>query len=608
MKKLLQLGDNYHWNLEGIEFAIEERVGNPQNFIGRMREMEYLYGWTKRIQIKRGKSISFLGRRKVGKSLMLERLYNILYSEQRGLIPFFYEFSEGRRSGKEFYIDFIIRFYMQVVGYYTRDITWIRKAVRREKRIVNIETLLEKIAPLSFQNKEIILEGLEENMDMLKREQPLYEYVLAVVAVPHGFATTPGVEDKVVQMLDEFQYMNMYIDAGVVDKPCMAYMSTAESKVAPLLVTGSLIHIVAQELARYLPQRFNQNFVPKMNHEESIVMTLNYGQIYGHNITLEIATYIAYITNGIPGRIEELLDPTVDKPQINTFDDVDHALELEVGGHGTIKQDWDEYLIPAMDEMNDVNMRRIAYFLCKHEGTWYYPRELRTAMSLDIEDKKLRQELELLFKYDIIEMDGGRYGGVFDRTLKKVLMKNYADLFNLPSEAFNVYFKNDSMLDYLKERAEQLEIGLAEMRDIQKKLTKLRGEHNNLKGHYYEREVLLRLIKDIIDSDGGLVEGISVTAFTYMLNYHMETGEEIDIVLEGEQVVIMVECKNYIPDNLDRISTTMVDNFIDKATRLYQSHFADKELRLGFFSRYGFEKKMEQYLTQHGIVHKVAGN
>ncbi len=460
MPKLLQLADNYRWNLDGLEFAIAERIGDPENFIGRVEELEYLYQWTVNINKRISRGLAFLGRRKVGKSLILERLYNILYSEHKGLIPFYYEFTEGQRSGREFYIDLVIRFYMQVVGYYTHDITWIRAAVRRGKRIASIEELIEKIVPLSFENKKTVLSCLQGSLGILQQEQPLYEYVLAAVAAPDGFATTPGVEDKIVQLIDEFQYFNMYIDAGVEKKPCKAYMSTAESKVAPLLITGSLMGVVAQEIARYLPQRFQPMNVPKMKATETIAMTLNYGQLYGHTITPEIAEYITYITNGIPGRIVELLSPAVAKPTITSFDEVDVALDYEVR-EGAIKNDWFEYLVLAMDEVNDINMRRMTYFLCKNEGTLYYPSELKEAMGLDIDELKLRKELDLLYKYDIIEQHGGQYGGVFDRTLKKVLMVNYADLFNLPLAEFNAYFKNDSMLDYLKERAELLNLSLA---------------------------------------------------------------------------------------------------------------------------------------------------
>ncbi len=112
--KLLRLNKYRRWNLDGIEFAIRERVGNPENFIGRVEEPEYLYTWADNITKLISRSIAFSGRRKIGKSLILERLYNIIYSEQKGLIPFYYEFTEGTRSGMEFYHDFLTRFYIQV--------------------------------------------------------------------------------------------------------------------------------------------------------------------------------------------------------------------------------------------------------------------------------------------------------------------------------------------------------------------------------------------------------------------------------------------------------------------------------------------------------------
>ena len=600
MKQLLQRGDNYRWDLTGIEFAIKERVGMPSRFIGRVAEMEYLYGWAGRIKQELSRGLAFLGWRKVGKSLMLERLYNILYSEQRGLIPFYYEFTEGGRTGKEFYQDFVIRFYMQVVGYYTRDITWIRSAVHRDKRIAAVGQLVDKITPLTFQNKDQVLAGLTGSLNMLQREQPAYEYVLAAVAAPHGFATTPGVADRVVQMLDEFQYLNMYIDAGTKAKPCMAYMSTAESRVAPLLITGSLMGVVSEELMRWLPQRFGEVAVPKMNAAEAQAMTLNYGAAYNYPLTAEMAAYIVYITNGVPGRIVALLTPRLGKPALDSLAAVDRALQYEVA-EGVIKQDWDDYLVLAMQALNDANMRRMTYFLCKREGEWYTPAAIQAALGLDLPHAQLQLELELLYKYDIIAKQRGRYGGVFDRTLRKVLLTNYRDLFDLPVAEFDAYFKTDNMLDYLQERVTQLELSLAEARKLRDTLAQLRGAHNNLKGHYYEREVLLTLIQQLIDGHGGLVADINVTAFTATLNYHLTSGEEIDIVLAGETVVIMIECKHYARANLDRLTPTMVDDFVDKATRLHQAHFPDSELRLGFFSKYGVEAALAQYVSAQGL-------
>ncbi|ETR71415.1 MAG: hypothetical protein OMM_08138 [Candidatus Magnetoglobus multicellularis str. Araruama] len=97
-------------------------------------------------------------------------------------------------------------------------------------------------------------------------------------------------------------------------------------------------------------------------------------------------------------------------------------------------------------------------------------------------------------------------------------------------------------------------MSLKEADILKHKLSVLQGDHNNLKGHYYEREVLLNLIKSIINNQGGLTEGISVTDFSYHLCFFLETGKEMDIVLEGKEIVIMAECKNYVPENIYKIT------------------------------------------------------
>lgn len=126
MEKLLRLTANQRWDLTGIQFVIPERVSAPEDFIRRVMEMEFLYRWARMIPRGMSRSSAFLGRRKVGKGLMLERLYNIRYSEHAGIVPFYYEFREGQRDGKDFYRDFVIRFYMQLVsGFHITDFTFM---------------------------------------------------------------------------------------------------------------------------------------------------------------------------------------------------------------------------------------------------------------------------------------------------------------------------------------------------------------------------------------------------------------------------------------------------------------------------------------------------
>jgi hypothetical protein len=45
----------------------------------------------------------------------------------------------------------------------------------------------------------------------------------------------------------------------------------------------------------------------------------------------------------------------------------------------------------------------------------------------------------------------------------------------------------------------------------------------------------------------------------------------------------------------------MVAEFVEKARQLHKTRFPAKELRLGFFSKHGFEEKLEHVLEQHKI-------
>lgn len=516
MNQLLKLSHDKKWDLEGITFALEERIGNPELFTGRISEMEYLYDWSQGIKNKFSRTIAYLGRRKIGKSLMIERLYNIIYSENDGLIPFYYEFKEGKITAKDFAEGFVTKFYMQVIGYYTRDIKWIRESLE-STRNCSIKQLYDDIGPEIFKNKEIIMEKLRKLINRLGNIPTLYDYISFAIEVPHAFATTVGIEEKVVQMIDEFQYLNDQVDVQDKDIPSKAYMSTAESKVAPLLVTGSFMGVLADQLTLYTPHRFMHVFVPEMVREEAHEMILNYGKVYKHHFDDEIADYIYDMTAGVPGRIIALLSPILGKPTINNKNDVDEALQFEVT-KGTIRNDWFEYLYPAIKRYNDANLKKIIFFLCKNEGKMYYPKDIKEALGLKISEETLRQELQVLNKYDLIEKNGAAYGGVFDRTLKTVFMAEYGDLLSLPHDDFNSYFSTENRLDYIDHYLKRNKLAIEETEQLKKLVHQLRGENNHLKGHHYEYKVCVELISDMIKRESGIAVHSPLTENLSLIN------------------------------------------------------------------------------------------
>ena len=64
----------------------------------------------------------------------------------------------------------------------------------------------------------------------------------------------------------------------------------------------------------------------------------------------------------------------------------------------------------------------------------------------------------------------------------------------------------------------------------------------------------------------------------------------------------MIECKNYDPEYIHKITKKMVKEFVEKARRLAKKRFQHKKLRLAYFSKHGVEDKMKPVFDRHGIV------
>ena len=98
-----------------MKVYLEEKIGNPELFTGRKQEMRYLLEWIHHIHRKSSKSTAILSRRKTGKTAILQRLYNLTFEQNAGVIPFYYEIAEGKKWAYEFSQDFYLTFIYQYI-------------------------------------------------------------------------------------------------------------------------------------------------------------------------------------------------------------------------------------------------------------------------------------------------------------------------------------------------------------------------------------------------------------------------------------------------------------------------------------------------------------
>ncbi|MCP5107022.1 MAG: hypothetical protein GY950_26795 [bacterium] len=76
------------WYIKGMDYALEERIGNPDLFTGRKEELAYFLKWIKGIEERKSQSTALLARRKMGKTALMERLFNITFALNGHVIPF----------------------------------------------------------------------------------------------------------------------------------------------------------------------------------------------------------------------------------------------------------------------------------------------------------------------------------------------------------------------------------------------------------------------------------------------------------------------------------------------------------------------------------------
>ena len=64
---------------------MEERIGNPDLFTGRKEELAYFLKWINDIKERKSQSTAMLARRKMGKTALMERLFNITFYKDNGV-------------------------------------------------------------------------------------------------------------------------------------------------------------------------------------------------------------------------------------------------------------------------------------------------------------------------------------------------------------------------------------------------------------------------------------------------------------------------------------------------------------------------------------------
>ncbi len=183
-----------------MDYALEERIGRPDLFTGRKKELAYYLKWINDIKERKSQSTAILARRKMGKTALLERLFNITFYKNDGVIPFYYEIKEGQKWCVDFCQDFFLTFIYQYIAFKSRKTEYLTPEEKNNFQKVKAAAVKEGLPEIT---------GIIESVEYAVEHEYIDRLWETVRTAPHTVAARNN--EFIVQMIDEFQFINSMI-------------------------------------------------------------------------------------------------------------------------------------------------------------------------------------------------------------------------------------------------------------------------------------------------------------------------------------------------------------------------------------------------------------
>ena len=450
-----------------IDFALGEEIGDPELFVGRKKEMARLMKWAEGTKRRASGSMGILARRKKGKTALLQRFFNLLYTRQDPqLIPFYHRVKEERLT-KPIFAE---KFYCALLSQYFAFTTRASELVARPLPL----TALAELA----QDDPQVATDIRLMQDILENRPGLaWDYAQDA---GHRISQLNGV--RIIQILDEFQYLNKWIitsdERDKAELLCHSYMGTAESKFSPLIVAGSYIGWLAA-IFRHMTARFSQWHLESLSSEEAIAAVYAHAYVHQVPVTDETAPYLAEVCENDPFYIAATIRNRSEEKDLTTRAGVRDALAYEtVTNQGEIAAVWVEYLAEAIKRVNDQNAHKMVLYLARHEPEVRTRKQIKEDLKLEMADPELDKRLKQLVYADILAQGetNFHYRGLGDPVFAMIFRRIYgAEIEQVSVEQIDEDFKN-------------------KLADVEEKLASARGEVSAYKGEAAELKVRYQLL------------------------------------------------------------------------------------------------------------------
>ena len=405
---------------ERITYALPEQIGNPDLFVGRKEEFDFLLDdWYMTLEGNFAQNQAIVSRRKKGKTSILQRLFNIFWSAgdeknegDLNVIPFYYSIGDENTTLGSFSKDFFTQLICQYTSYKKRD-----------QSLINGSHEFEHLPQIIDQPPLITL---YENMALNNRKEDWQGMWRIASRAAATISRMTG--EKIVQIIDEFQNINETIldeDKETIENMSGTYMQVAEMREAPLIVSGSEVHWLLK-IVRSLTGRFQTYTLENLPKNETIEAIEAYAHFMRTRINEQTKEKIWELTRGDPLYIKALFMSRFNRKKDFTIDEnIVEVYEKEIT-QGEIYATWMEYMLNTFNTVNKTNSKKIMLYLF-NEGKEKTRAEIIKDLKLPYTDQDAEEKLGALIAGDLISQGESAYDYTItsDKTYEMVFKRVY---------------------------------------------------------------------------------------------------------------------------------------------------------------------------------------
>ncbi len=185
-------------------------------------------------------------------------------------------------------------------------------------------------------------------------------------------------------ILDEFQNISQYVypdqqyKTAPIDTLPGSYHSLSESKIAPMLVTGSYAGWLLNLIKQYLEGgRLKQiRFSPYLTEDEGLQAVYQYAQFYEEPITNETALQINELCMADPFFISCVILSDYEGKDLTHSEGVINTVDYEISSYtAEMFLNWGEYIEETVAKINNLNAKKILLYLSKYNDRYFTPKK-----------------------------------------------------------------------------------------------------------------------------------------------------------------------------------------------------------------------------------------